>query len=311
MRWEAKRRSVSEAVVVSIPVGIIGLLLSRRSRQTLPQPIDLLGLENETVTTFHSASAVLSQRMDYDKALPQTPSRPSFSMRDEDLFSFPPDARGRRRPISLLSPSIKPPPNIYLHRRVSSLNALGCYTSIPRSPLNKGDLRIVNLTDQDTFFLQQISTPTSSSSFQTCVDRPDYVAGNRGSPDNVKVGRSSFRLTGNNSKKTSLRLSTRYSLHTLSDRATAEKISKEYEIATSLPMGPMDSHQCPKLEKHQSFTNFRPQPSKLAINIPMKLLYLDPSQKSALSEVDRGPETALPPYSSPGNGYPLGPSMFL
>jgi len=305
-------------VVVSVPVGIVALLLSsltffllfrycrsRRSRRNPQVPIDLLGLE-----TFHSASVLSheTRAMNYDKTLPQT-HRTSPLPRDEDLFSPSPSSISKQRtgpyhrPISLLSPSIKPPPNIYPHRRVSSLNRLGSDIPYLRGQSSKGDLRIANLTDQDTFFLQQISTPTSSSPLQTCVERPERVSWKRGSPDDVKSGRKSFRLTGN-FKKTS-----RYSVHT-PDEAMSKKIFKEYVIATSSQVDSADPRYS-KSEKRQSVVNFGPQTSKLAINIPMKFLYLDQGQKSALSEVDKGPETALPPYSSPGNGYPLRPSMFF
>lgn len=95
MSPEARRRSISEKAVISIPVGIVALLLliviplslalcrrrSRRSRLLPRKPVDLVG-----EIPSMSITSVFSQAMDRNKELPQTPRNAQFIIVSLPMF---------------------------------------------------------------------------------------------------------------------------------------------------------------------------------------------------------------------------------
>lgn len=329
MNPEARRRSVSEKAFISIPIGIVVLLLiviplslilyrrrSRRSRLVSGNPVDLVA-EIPTV----SLTSVVSQAMERNKELPQTPQTaqividiradPSTSSHDDDLNRATKE-KHRVRPMTLPSSrNVENLATVHL-QRASLLNMSTSPRPVPSSSRN--ELRVLNLTDEDTFYMDQSSTPRSCSP-QTLVEKQgqthekDYPYGSKmekkdlkpaGDPSKNPKGPGYFRntfqapLVKKNTQErrlstpTFLPLPGRATVNDRKDTKVVQELAPKYSVQSQL------------------------QTSKLAINIPVYPIYPDPNQRSAFCDMmpEKGPETALPPYSSPGNGHTLRLSMF-
>lgn len=201
----------------------------------------------------------------------------------------------------------------YHLQRASLLNMSTCGPSGPVPSSSRNDLRVLNLTDEDTSFMNQLSTPRTPSSLKTLVETQEQAC--KDYPCGSGMEKNSAKLAGSPGK-----------IHIGSERSRntfhapfVKKNYKEHRLSTpaSLPLGKATGNDRYDTKVVQYLAprygvQSQLQTSKLAINIPMYPIYIDPSQRSAFCDMmpEKGPETALPPYSSPGNGHPFRLSMF-
>lgn len=198
-------------------------------------------------------------------------------------------------------------------QRASLLNMSTYGPSGPVPSSSRNDLRVLNLTDEDMSFMNQLSTPRSPSSLKTLVEKEEQTCKDCSCGSGME--KSSPKLAGGPKKAHIGAECFRNTFHA----PCVKKNSKEHMLSTptSLPLGKATGNDRSDTEVVHDFApkygvQSQLQTSKLAINIPAYPIYLDPSRRSAFCDMmpEKGPETALPPYSSPGNGHPFRLSMF-
>lgn len=206
--------------------------------------------------------------------------------------------------------SIESPANIHLHRKSSSFNILAVSLNSTTTS-SEGNLRIANLTDEDTLSINQLSSPITGPHFMAPIEKRHHLSESLSRGSGVKESSPGSSQSKKDHEQTFF--NAHYSRRSFNPSSIRKGLEGHTMSTPTVPRSPPTAKCADKgiirdLKSKQYHSGSSQPPSKLAINIPVKFLYLDPSQKSAFSE--KAPETALPPYSSPGNGHPLRLSMF-